>query len=221
LELFCDLKNVPTALRQKSILELLECVKLTNVQHKRVATFSGGMKRRLSVAISCIGNPRIIIMDEPTTGMDPMSKRHVWDLIQDIKYNRVVILTTHSMEEADILGDRIGIMAKGKLRCLGNSLYLKNRYGNGYRLNIQVDAAYVSVLTALVSEKLPTSVLVAETLGSCVFAVESEDFSQRVIPFFRLLESRSPDLSFIKDWSVSHTTMEEVFLKVTRPYVEH
>jgi ABC-type multidrug transport system ATPase subunit len=69
-----------------------------------VSTFSGGMKRRLSVAISSIGEPRIIFMDEPTTGLDPVHKREVWHLIENMKKNRVIILTTHSMEEADILG---------------------------------------------------------------------------------------------------------------------
>jgi len=70
------------------------------------------MKRRLSVAISSIGDPRIIFMDEPTTGMDPLSKRHVWDLIQELKKSRVIILTTHSMEEADVLADRYVFLAR-------------------------------------------------------------------------------------------------------------
>jgi len=74
------------------------------------------MKRRLSVAISGIGNPRIIIMDEPTTGLDPVSRRKVWELIQKLKKDRVVILTTHSMEEADVLSDKIAIIASGKFK---------------------------------------------------------------------------------------------------------
>lgn len=68
-------------------------------------TFSGGMKRRLSVGISSIGNPSVIFLDEPTTGMDPISKKFVWGLIKEIKRGKVVVLTTHSMEEADILSD--------------------------------------------------------------------------------------------------------------------
>lgn len=71
------------------------------------------MKRRVSLAISAIGNPKIIIMDEPTTGMDPRSRRSVWKMIKAMKHNRVVILTTHAMEEADVLADRIAVMAEG------------------------------------------------------------------------------------------------------------
>lgn len=70
------------------------------------------MKRRLSVAIALLGDPKIVYLDEPTTGMDPISRRYVWDIIQDAKIGRAIVLTTHSMEEADILGDRIAIMAK-------------------------------------------------------------------------------------------------------------
>lgn len=100
----------------------------------RVANFSGGMKRRLSVAISSIGNPRIIFMDEPTTGMDPVSRRDVWNLIMRLKRNKVIVLTTHAMEEADILSDRLAVICDGKLKCVGTPLYLKNNYGDGYRV---------------------------------------------------------------------------------------
>ncbi|XP_056861847.1 ABC transporter A family member 2-like [Raphanus sativus] len=94
------------------------------------------MKRRLSVAVSLIGDPKLVFLDEPTTGMDPITRRHVWDIIQETKKGRVIILTTHSMEEADILSDRIGIMAKGRLRCIGTSIRLKSRFGTGFVANI-------------------------------------------------------------------------------------
>jgi len=71
-------------------------------------------------------------------GMDPISRRHLWDLIASVKQSCAIMLTTHSMEEADILGDRIGIMARGQLCCLGSGLHLKQKYGSGYRLSVQV-----------------------------------------------------------------------------------
>ena len=86
------------------------------VADHRVKTFSGGMKRRLSVALSFLGDPRVIFLDEPTTGMDPKIRRDVWNLILRMKKDRVMIMTTHSMEEADILGDTIAIMANGQLK---------------------------------------------------------------------------------------------------------
>jgi ABC-type multidrug transport system ATPase subunit len=94
------------------------------------------MKRRLSVACALLGDPRLVFLDEPTTGMDPVSRRQVWDIIERAKKDRAVVLTTHSMEEADILGDRIAIMARGNLRCLGTSLRLKQKFGAGYQVRL-------------------------------------------------------------------------------------
>ncbi|KAL2924639.1 ABC transporter A family member 2 [Bienertia sinuspersici] len=111
-------------------------VRLTNAAKMRASSYSGGMRRRLSVAIALIGDPKLIILDEPTTGMDPISRRHVWDIIENAKRGRAIILTTHSMEEADILSDRIGIMAKGRLRCIGTSIRLKSRFGTGFIANV-------------------------------------------------------------------------------------
>ena len=81
------------------------------------------------------------------SGMDPISRRHLWDLIASVKQSCAIMLTTHSMEEADILGDRIGIMARGQLCCLGSGLHLKQKYGSGYRLSVQVQQVlYIYVL---------------------------------------------------------------------------
>ena len=83
------------------------------------------MKRRLSLAMAAIGNPKIILLDEPTTGLDPKVRQQVWQLIGKLKVNRSIILTTHSMEEADVLADRVCVMVKGRVRCIGSSLFLK------------------------------------------------------------------------------------------------
>ena len=106
--------------------DLLEKVGLTDVADSYTFTFSGGMKRRLTVAISSIGNPKIILMDEPTTGMDPVSRRSVWELIRQLKKGRTMVLTTHAMEEADALADRIAVVVEGRIRCIGPPLQLKN-----------------------------------------------------------------------------------------------
>jgi ABC-type multidrug transport system ATPase subunit len=110
---------------------------------QRVATFSGGEKRRLSVAMALMGEPKLLYLDEPTTGMDPISRREVWNLIHATKQmaDRALILTTHSMEEAEILGDRVAIMAKGALRCIGSSLRLKQKFGAGFAVTVEVETA--------------------------------------------------------------------------------
>ncbi|GJP41806.1 hypothetical protein CLOM_g1449 [Closterium sp. NIES-68] len=138
LFLFARIKGLLPSQIPKECAMLLEEVKLTNVTRMRTSGYSGGMKRRLSVAIALIGDPKIVFLDEPTTGMDPVSRRHVWDIIERAKRGRAIVLTTHSMEEADILGDRIAIMAKGRMRCIGTSIHLKNRFGAGFVVTVGV-----------------------------------------------------------------------------------
>lgn len=95
-------------------------------------TYSGGNKRKLSVAIAMLGNPPIVFLDEPSTGMDPEARRFMWDVINRISTTRKrssIILTTHSMEEAEALSTRISIMVNGTLKCLGSVQHIKNKFG--------------------------------------------------------------------------------------------
>lgn len=98
---------------------------------------SGGMKRKLSVAMAFCGGSKVVLLDEPTSGMDPFARRFTWNVIRQYRPDRCIILTTHFMDEADLLGDRIAIMAAGRLRCAGSSMFLKKTYGVGYQLTIE------------------------------------------------------------------------------------
>lgn len=109
-------------------------VYLERYRNFKVKSLSGGMKRRLSVAISLVGNPKIVYLDEPTTGLDPENRRQLWDILGEQKGKRAMILTTHSMEEADVLCNRIGIVTDGILRCVSPQVRLKTIYGGGYHL---------------------------------------------------------------------------------------
>eukprot|EP01113_Clastostelium_recurvatum_P019391 TRINITY_DN2285_c0_g1_i2.p1 TRINITY_DN2285_c0_g1~~TRINITY_DN2285_c0_g1_i2.p1 ORF type:complete len:871 (-),score=125.05 TRINITY_DN2285_c0_g1_i2:140-2752(-) len=219
LRLFCRLKRVPHHMIEKTIKDLLMELDLWSAANKRAGAYSGGMKRRLSVAISCLGDSQIIFLDEPTTGLDPMSRRLVWGLIQRMKENRVVFLTTHSMEEADVLGDEIAIMVDGTLRCLGNPLQLKKHYGEGYRLNITALAQENnSTIKDNIKKILPASVLFAETGLFLIFTVPSSLSLDSLTAAFEQVEQYAHEpQSPIREWSISHTTFEEVFLKVTGP----
>ena len=93
------------------IKSLVYDVGLTEKLNKASKTLSGGQKRKLSVAMALIGNSKVVFLDEPTSGMDPYSRRMIWNLLRNYRENRVIILTTHFMDEADLLGDRIGIMS--------------------------------------------------------------------------------------------------------------
>ena len=90
-------------------------IELIENQHQLASTLSGGQRRKLSVAIALIGDAKIIMLDEPTSGMDTTTRRRFWEMVKQYKEDRIIILTTHYMDEADILGDRICIMAEGSV----------------------------------------------------------------------------------------------------------
>lgn len=109
---------------KEKINELIKLFKLEEVLNQKVKTLSGGYQRKLSIAISLINDPKILFLDEPTLGLDVISRRELWHIIENLKGEITIILTTHYMEEAEILSDRIGIMNKGKLIELGTSKQL-------------------------------------------------------------------------------------------------
>jgi len=117
--------------------EILREIDLIQQKKMKASKLSGGQKRKLCIGMAIIGNPKYIFLDEPTTGLDPLSRRKIWELLLKKKEGRVIFLTTHYMDEADILADRKLILTKGKIRCLGTSLYLKNHFNMNYDLDIE------------------------------------------------------------------------------------
>ena len=133
------LKGLRGEALKREVTSTLEDVKLTFAADKPSGQYSGGMKRRLSVANALVGSPRVVYLDEPSTGLDPSARRTLWDCIVAAKgKNKSIVLTTHSMEEADALCDRLAIMARGKLRCIGKAAELKKRFGAGFTLTVSV-----------------------------------------------------------------------------------
>ncbi len=134
LELYAAFKGVSNQIIKKKVDKMLYEIELVDNQHQLSKTLSGGQRRKLSVAIALIGEAKVIMLDEPTSGMDTTTRRRFWEMVKQYKEGRIIILTTHYMDEADILGDRICIMAEGNVQCCGSSLFLKNRFGAGYNL---------------------------------------------------------------------------------------
>ncbi|KAF8390226.1 hypothetical protein HHK36_024751 [Tetracentron sinense] len=231
LHLFASIKGLPPAsiksVAQKSLAE----VKLTEAARMRAGSYSGGMKRRLSVAIALIGDPKLVILDEPTTGMDPITRRHVWDIIEDAKKGRAIVLTTHSMEEADILSDRIAIMAKGRLRCIGTSIRLKSRFGTGFIANVSFLGSTPGRTPNANGDAVATTERYREAVKqffkshlNVVPKEENKAFLTFVIPhekeglltrFFAELQDREREFS-ISDIQLGLTTLEEVFLNIAK-----
>ncbi|KAJ3429237.1 abc transporter a family member 1-related [Anaeramoeba flamelloides] len=212
IKMFAGLKNLPKDQIPEEIEDRLAEVDLTDVSNQRVGSFSGGMKRRLSVAIALTGSAEVVLLDEPTTGMDPVARRHVWEIIEKAKKKRVILLTTHSMEEADILSDKIAIIAAGKLRCVGSSLHLKNKFGTGYRISIIAEEGKIDGVKKMVKKKFQKANFLGETITT--ITIEIPRRKNKALPqFFEYLEKNQKRLG-ISDFSVSLTTLEEVFLNI-------
>ncbi|CAL8385338.1 unnamed protein product [Arctogadus glacialis] len=125
--------------RAEVAAEMDQMIADVGLPHKRKdlsKNLSGGMQRKLSVAIAFVGGSKIVILDEPTAGVDPYARRGIWELLLKYKQGRTIILSTHHMDEADILGDRIAIISHGKMRCCGSSMFLKKVFGRGYYLTL-------------------------------------------------------------------------------------
>lgn len=136
LNIFYDLKGADPKLKKAEIEKLMKDVGIYDKKNALASQLSGGNKRKLSVAIALCGDSKFVLLDEPTSGMDLSARRQLWNMLKEYKKDRIILLTTHYMDEADILGDRIGIMTSGKVTALGSSIFLKSTFGVGYNLTV-------------------------------------------------------------------------------------
>ena len=129
LELMCGIHGFSGKIIQEKVEKLIEQFDLRNIEKKKAGKLSGGWQRRLSIAMALISEPKILFLDEPTLGLDVIARSELWDTIRTLKGEITIILTTHYMEEAEALSDRIGIMKDGKLLVVGNAEELKAKAG--------------------------------------------------------------------------------------------
>uniref|UniRef100_A0A8C1V7F6 P-type phospholipid transporter n=1 Tax=Cyprinus carpio TaxID=7962 RepID=A0A8C1V7F6_CYPCA len=210
----------------------------TGLPHKRksrTSQLSGGMQRKLSVALAFVGGSKVVILDEPTAGVDPYARRGIWDLLLKYRAGRTIILSTHHMDEADILGDRIAIISHGKLCCVGSSLFLKTQLGTGYYLTlvkkntepslsscrnssrttwsespaVPVDVALIS---SLILKHVPAARMVEDLGHEITYVLPYKSAKDGAfVELFHDLDDRLADLC-ISSYGVSDTTLEEVRL---------
>ncbi|MEV5936400.1 ATP-binding cassette domain-containing protein [Streptomyces sp. NPDC052079] len=149
--LMADLQHLPRQEGRRVAAELLERFDLTDAAKKPASSYSGGMKRRLDLAMTLVGDPRIIFLDEPTTGLDPRSRHNMWQIIRELLADGVtVFLTTQYLEEADELADRIAVLNNGKIAAEGSAEELKRIVPGGHvRLRFTDPAAYQTAVTTL------------------------------------------------------------------------
>lgn len=213
LYFFSRLKGMSGSEINEEINKYVELLELQPKRDKKSSTLSGGMKRKLCVGVALCGNSKVVMLDEPTAGMDPSARRALWDLLLKQKSGRTLLLTTHFMDEADLLGDRIAIMAGGELQCCGTSFFLKKKYGAGYHLimdkSIQCDPNNV---TQLLRRHIP-GIFIHTNIGSELTYLLVESQSYIFEKMLKDLEDHSRQLG-INSYGISLTTLEEVFMKV-------
>lgn len=160
-----------------------------------------------------IGNSKIVMLDEPSSGMDTSSRRRLWEMMKKYKQGRIVILTTHYMDEADILGDRISIMAEGKVQCTGSSLFLKNRYGVGYNLVIaKKERKPAPHIDKFINSRIANAKKMQEVSSEIAYQLPTSS-SKQFKQFFNEFDQNLDSLG-IRSYGVGITTLEEVFLKI-------
>ncbi|XP_025412978.1 ABC transporter A family member 1-like isoform X2 [Sipha flava] len=215
LKFFATLRGLTSEKIDDEVQKMLVELYLVDKADDIVKTLSGGQKRKLSVGIAVIGNPKIIILDEPTAGVDPPARRHLWSLLQKRKKGKVILLTTHFMDEADILADRIAVISKGCVKCCGSSIFLKNKFGIGYHLTLILNnQANENSIVKMIKEHVPNAER-ARRHGYELSFVLPHDSVSKFPPLFGQIETeiKSKTSSMgIENYGVSMTTLEEVFL---------
>ncbi|XP_076450764.1 uncharacterized protein LOC143286815 isoform X2 [Babylonia areolata] len=228
--------NLSSLNLEREIRKLLHDVDLWHVKDVPALHLSGGMQRRLCVALAFVGGSKTIVLDEPTSGVDPHARKNIWNLVMKNRPGRTILMSTHHLDEADMLSDRILIMHTGRLLSVGSPSYLKNQLGGGYKLTVNTNPAlslqnemeasnnqetteemsgqHRKVLT-FIQTALPSAKFV-ESVGSdlTVSVPAHTDGTDVLSQFFRQLDGQRVELGVLS-YGISNTTLEEVFLKLT------
>ncbi|XP_012866696.1 PREDICTED: ATP-binding cassette sub-family A member 3-like [Dipodomys ordii] len=212
LSFYAQLKGLSPQKCPEEVKHMLYALNMEDKRNSPCKYLSGGMKRKLSIGIALIAGSKLLILDEPTSGMDAISRRAIWDLLQQQKSDRTILLTTHFMDEADLLGDRIAIMADGELQCCGSSLFLKQKYGAGYYMTLlKTPFCDTQKLCRLIYHHIPNAVLESDVAEELIFILPKES-THRFESLFADLELNQSELA-ISSFAASVTTMEEVFIR--------
>ena len=214
LDIFYEFKGADKTNKKSEIEQLLREIGVADKRSNLAKQLSGGNKRKLSVAIALCGGSKFVLLDEPTSGLDIQARRQLWNMLRAQKKDRIILLTTHYMDEADILGDRIGIMTQGKMTCLGSSMFLKNRFGVGYCMTIvkKKSEPNKKIIPYLQERLGPTVSKLTEIQGEMTVQIPRE-CTIHFKEFFTDFDS-DLDMLDIQTYGISVTTLEQVFLEI-------
>ncbi|XP_065074349.1 phospholipid-transporting ATPase ABCA3-like [Ochlerotatus camptorhynchus] len=213
IRFFSKLKGLEENQISNEIDKYLMLLELEDKRNAQSQTLSGGMKRKLSIAIALCGGSKVVLCDEPTSGMDPAARRVLWNLLQQEKIGRTILLSTHFMDEADILGDRVAIMAEGDLKAVGSPFFLKKKFGQGYRLIcVKKSGCNPSTLTGLLKKYIP-GIEVETDIGTELSYVLRQEYLHVFQQLLADLEENTHHCG-ISSYGITLSTLEEVFMRL-------
>ena len=219
LEMFSIFKGVESTEVEQEVNKTLHDFQLEEIQYMLAKNLSAGQRRKLSISISLIGGSKVIFLDEPSSGMDITSRRNLWEILKRQTDGKIIILTTHYMEEASVLGKRIGIINAGKMKCIGSPLFLIEKYGRFMSLNVtkeeDCDSDKIIEFMNNNAENIEYEALSEEIMFRIPIKNENNNKKTNfdLKSFFTKFDENIKNLK-IKSYSVSMPTLEDVFLNV-------
>ncbi|XP_076791657.1 ABC-type organic anion transporter ABCA8B isoform X2 [Arvicanthis niloticus] len=217
LEVFAAVKGLSRSHATIAITRLVDALKLQDQLKSPVKTLSEGVKRKLCFVLSILGNPSILLLDEPSTGLDPEGQQQIWQAIRAIIKNtdRGALLTTHYMAEAEALCDRVAILVSGRLRCIGSIQHLKSKFGKDYLLEMKVKSLeQVEPLNTEVLRLFPQAARQERYSPLMVYKLPVEDVQPLSQAFFKL--EKVKQTFDLEEYSLSQSTLEQVFLELSK-----
>uniref|UniRef100_A0A182S9E0 ABC transporter domain-containing protein n=1 Tax=Anopheles maculatus TaxID=74869 RepID=A0A182S9E0_9DIPT len=234
LRIFARLRGIPSCSIESIAERLAVDLHFTAHLDKRVQAYSGGTRRKLSTALALLGDPVVVYLDEPTTGMDPGAKRHFWNVMCRVRSEgrTALVLTSHSMEECEALCTRLAIMVNGEFRCLGSAQHLKNKFSHGYFLTMKLKRTGDGSRTEAERNKRAIKSFMQQTfsvssgagggVGGAILKEEYHNYltyhirdtGHRWSEMFGLLERAREQLQ-LEDYALGQTSLEQVFLQLT------
>lgn len=205
LRLYAAFAGVPRSKENSEAVRIAEKVNLSDKMNERAGNLSGGQRRKLSLGIAFIGRPSIVLLDEVSSGMDPSARRFAWDVIRSQKEDTTILMTTHFLDEADALSDRIAIMGAGKLAACGSSQFLKAKFGSGYQLSMQKanDTVPANQILQLVQSSVPKAEVSSNVGAELTIRIDKE-YTPKFPQLINALQSQGEEVG-VSSFGLSYT----------------
>uniref|UniRef100_A0A8C0W7W5 ABC transporter domain-containing protein n=1 Tax=Castor canadensis TaxID=51338 RepID=A0A8C0W7W5_CASCN len=214
LSLFANIKGIHPQEVEQEVQQILLELDMQNIQDNLAGYLSEGQKRKLTFGIAILGDPQVLLLDEPTAGLDPFSRQQVWSFLKERRANHVILFSTQFVDEADMLADRKMIMSSGRLKCAGSSAFLKRKWGLGYHLSLyRNETCDQEQITSFINHHIPDAKLKTENKEKLVYTLPLER-TNKFPDLFSDLDTYS-DQGMIS-YDISMSNLNEVFMNLDR-----